>query len=153
MSGALFRVEAARGDDEQSARMAEEIRAGLTARPRRLPSKYFYDDRGSRLFEDITALPEYYLTRTEERLLAAIAGDVVARVRPSELVELGSGAGRKIRLLLAAMARAGLLERCVLMDINARFLSDSTHALAAAFPGLAVHGVVGDFLGDLDLLG
>jgi L-histidine N-alpha-methyltransferase len=153
MSGALYRVEAARGDDERAARMAEEIREGLTARPRRLPSKYFYDDRGSRLFEDITALPEYYLTRTEERLLAAIAGDVVARVRPTELVELGSGAGRKVRLLLAAMARAGLLERCVLMDINASFLSESTHALASDFPGLDVHGVVGDFLGDLDLLG
>jgi L-histidine Nalpha-methyltransferase len=153
MSGALFRVEAARGDDERAARMAEEIRAGLVARPRRLPSKYFYDDRGSRLFEDITALPEYYLTRAEERLLARVAGDVVARVRPSELVELGSGAGRKIRLLLAAMARAGLLERCVLLDINERFLSDSTRALAADFPGLEVHGVVGDFLGDLDRLG
>ncbi|HXY69550.1 MAG TPA: L-histidine N(alpha)-methyltransferase [Gemmatimonadales bacterium] len=153
MSGALFRVETARGDDERAARMAEEIRRGLTARPRRLPSTYFYDDRGSRLFEDITRLPEYYLTRTEEALLAAIAGEVVARVRPVELVELGSGAGRKIRLLLAAMARAGLLERCVLMDINARFLKESTHALARDFPGLAVHGVVGDFLGDLDLLG
>ena len=153
MSGALYRVEAARGDDEQSARMAEEVRLGLTARPRELPSKYFYDDRGSRLFEDITALPEYYLTRTEERLLAAIAGDVVARARPAELVELGSGAGRKVRLLLAAMARAGLLERCVLMDINATFLSESTRALARDFPGMAVRGVAGDFLGDLDLLG
>jgi len=153
MSGALYRVEAARGDGEQAARMAEEVRAGLTARPRTLPSKYFYDDRGSRLFEDITRLPEYYLTRTEEALLAAIAGDVIARVGPTELVELGSGAGRKIRLLLAAMARAGLLERCVMLDINARFLSESTHALARDFPGLAVHGVVGDFLGDLEMLG
>ena len=153
MSGALYHVESARGDDERAQRMAEEIRRGLAARPRSLPSKYFYDDRGSRLFEDITRLPEYYLTRTEEALLAAIAGDVIARVRPTELLELGSGAGRKIRLLLAAMARAGLLERCVLLDINARFLAESTHALARDFPGLSVHGVVGDFLGDLDVLG
>jgi len=153
MSGALLHVESARGDDERAQRMAEEIRRGLAVRPRSLPSKYFYDDRGSRLFEDITRLPEYYLTRTEEALLAAIAGEVIARVRPTELVELGSGAGRKIRLLLAAMARAGLLERCVMLDINQRFLSESTHALARDFPGLAVHGVVGDFLGDLDLLG
>ena len=153
MSGALFHVESARGDDERAQRMADEIRRGLAARPRSLPSKYFYDDRGSRLFEDITRLPEYYLTRTEEAVLAAIAGDVIARVRPTELVELGSGAGRKIRLLLGAMARAGLLERCVMLDINERFLSESTHALARDFPGLAVHGVVGDFLGDLEMLG
>jgi len=153
MSSALYRLEAAEGDDERAARMAEEIRAGLTARPRSLPSKYFYDDRGSGLFEDITRLPEYYLTRTEERLLAGIAGDVVARVRPSELVELGSGAGRKIRLLLEAMDHEGLLERCVLMDINASFLADSAHTLAAVFPDLGVRGVVGDFVGDLDLLG
>jgi L-histidine N-alpha-methyltransferase len=153
MSGARYHIESARGDGERTARMAREVREGLTARPRWLPSKYFYDDRGSRLFEEITALPEYYQTRTEERLLAAIADDVTARVRPAELVELGSGAGRKIRLLLTAMARAGRLERCVLLDINARFLSDATRALAADFPGLAVRGVVGDFLDDLDLLG
>ena len=153
MPGALYHIETARGDDEQAARMVEEIREGLTARPRRLPSKYFYDDRGSRLFEDITALPEYYLTRTEERLLAEIAGDVVGRVRPAELVELGSGAGRKVRLLLAGMARAGLLERCVLLDINARFLAESTCTLARDFPDLSVRGVVGDFLEDLDFLG
>jgi L-histidine N-alpha-methyltransferase len=153
MPGALFHIESARRDDERTARMAEEIREGLTCRPRRLPCKYLYDDRGSRLFEEITALPEYYQTRTEERLLGAIAGDVVGRVRPVELVELGSGAGRKIRLLLSAMARAGRLERCVLLDINARFLSDSTRALAADFPGLSVRGLVADFLDDLALLG
>ena len=153
MSFALYQIESARADGDQAARMAAEVRAGLTARPRSLPSKYFYDDRGSRLFEDITRLPEYYLTRTEERLLAGIAADVVARVRPTELVELGSGAGRKVRLLLAAMARAGLLERCVLMDINASFLSNASQALAADFPGLKVHGLVGDFVDDLGLLG
>ncbi len=153
MSGALYHSDAARGHDERAARMAEEIREGLTARPRRLPSKYFYDDRGSRLFEEITALPEYYLTRTEERLLAAVAAEVVARVRPTELVELGSGAGRKIRLLLAALARAGLLERCLLLDINEHVVADSARALAADFPGLEVRGVVGDFTGDLDLPG
>ena len=153
MSFALYQIESARADGDQAARMAAEVRAGLTARPRSLPSKYFYDDRGSRLFEDITRLPEYYLTRTEERLLAGIAGDVVERVRPVELVELGSGAGRKIRLLLEAMAYAGLLERCLLMDINARFLAESARALAADFPGLEVRGVVGDFTGDLELLG
>jgi L-histidine Nalpha-methyltransferase len=153
MSGIACRIEAARGDEEGAARMAAEIREGLTSRPRWLPSKYFYDDRGSALFEAITALPEYYQTRTEERLLATVADEVVARVRPAELVELGSGSGRKTRLLLAAMARAGRLERCVLLDINRRFVSQSARALAREFPGLAVRGVAGDFLDDLRLLG
>ena len=153
MPGALVQIEAARTDDAWSARMVEEIREGLTARPRWLPSKFFYDDRGSRLFEDITRLPEYYQTRTEERLLAGIADEVIARVRPVELVELGSGAGRKIRLLLTAMARAGGLERCALLEINARYLAESARALTEAFPGVSVRGVVGDFLDDLALLG
>ena len=154
MPCALNQVGPAHGDDAQAERMAEEIRAGLTARPRWLPSKYFYDDRGSRLFDDITRLPEYYQTRTEQRLLADIAGDVVARVRPVELVELGSGAGRKTRHAARAMMATGLLERCVLLDINASFLARCpAHALAAEFPGLAVQGVVADFLDDLELLG
>jgi L-histidine N-alpha-methyltransferase len=133
--------------------MAEEIREGLTARPRWLPSKYFYDDRGSRLFEDITALPEYYQTRTEERLLSAIAADVMEQVRPAELVDLGSGNGRKSRLLLAATARAGRPGRCVLLDINPHVVSESTRALAAEFPDLAVRGASDDFLDDLTVLG
>lgn len=150
---APYQIEAARADDAWSERMVEEIRQGLSSRPRWLPSKYFYDDRGSRLFEDITGLPEYYQTRTEERLLARVAGEIVARVRPAELVELGSGAGRKIRLLLAAMAHAGRLERCTLLEINPAVLTASARALAGDFPGLSVRGVVGDFLDDLELLG
>lgn len=153
MPGADYRIEAARGAGERAARMAEEIRESLTASPRWLPSKYFYDDRGSRLFEDITSLPEYYQTRTEEQILTAVAGEVVERVRPTELVELGSGAGRKTRLLLAAMARDGRLERCLLLDINPLFLEESTRTLARDFPGLSARGVVGDFLDDLSLLG
>ena len=138
MPGALYRIESARGEGKP-AHVAEEIPEGLSSQPRWLPFKYFYDDRGSRLFEDITALPEYYQTRTEERLLATIAADVVDRVRPAELVELGSGAGRKIRLLLAAMARAGRLDSCVLLDINTHFLTESARALATDFPGLLAH--------------
>jgi len=153
MQGAIRRTESARGDDARASRMAEEIREGLTARPRWLPSKYFYDDRGSRLFEEITGLPEYYQTRTEERLLSAIAREVVERVRPAELVELGSGIGRKARLLLAAMARAGRPGRCLLLDINPHVVSESARTLAGDFPGLSVRGVVGDFLDDLTLLG
>jgi L-histidine N-alpha-methyltransferase len=133
--------------------MAADVRAGLLAREPSIPSKYFYDDRGSALFEAITRLPEYYQTRTEEAILAASADDVVTLVRPTELVELGSGAGRKIRLMLNAMARACRGHRLVLFDINARFVRDSARRLEAEYPDLDVRGVVGDFTRDLALLG
>jgi L-histidine N-alpha-methyltransferase len=153
MSRARYRIECVRDEAGRVARMAQEVRRGLTARPPWLPSKYFYDDRGSRLFEAITVLPEYYQTRTEEQLLAVIADEVAERTRPVELVELGSGSGRKVRLLLEAARRHGRLQRCVLLEINARFLGDSARSLAEAFPGLAVRGVVGDFTVDLCALG
>jgi len=134
-------------------RMAAEVRAGLLGRPRTLPSKYFYDDRGSELFEAITRLPEYYQTRTEERLLAALADPLIARIRPHELVELGSGAGRKVRLLLAAMRRAGRLRRLTLFDINESFLRHAASRIRAWDPAVAVRGVVGDFALGLEALG
>ena len=134
-------------------RMAVEVGASLRAERPWLPSKYFYDDRGSELFEAITELPEYYQTRTEEALLEEVADEIVALVRPRELVELGSGAGRKIRLLLAAMGRRGLTDRCTLLDINRTFLETSARRLAAEFEGLEVRGIVGDFTLDLERLG
>lgn len=153
MAQSLHPIQVARRNGPRVARMAEEVRLGLTARAPWLPSKYFYDDRGSRLFEQITALPEYYQTRTEERLLEGIADRLIARARPAELVELGSGAGRKIALLLGAMTRAGTARRCVLFDINQRFLTDSVHRLSTRYPHVAVRGAVGDFTQDLAALG
>lgn len=150
MAKALGQLEAAR---RLRARMAGEVRAGLLAPRPWLPSKYFYDDRGSRLFETITALPEYYQTRTEERLLESIADLVVERTQPAELVELGSGAGRKIALLLEAMQRRGRPARCRLFDINALFVTESARRLAKRFPTVEVRGVVGDFTQDLGALG
>ena len=134
-------------------RMADEVRAGLTAARPWLPCKYFYDDRGSALFERITRLPEYYQTRTEEAILERIARDVIDRVKPVELVELGSGAGRKIGLLLEAMARAGRAGRLVLFDINALFVDESARRIAARFPEAEITGVTGDFTRDLAALG
>jgi L-histidine N-alpha-methyltransferase len=125
--------------------MATEVRDALTGHPPSLPSKYFYDDRGSRLFQEITRLPEYYQTRTEESILERIADEVVTEVGAHELVELGSGSGRKIRLLLDAMAAAGRLERCTLFDINERDLELSVRALGRDYPQARVRGVVGDF--------
>ena len=134
--------------------MAAEVRAGLLAQPLPcLPSKYFYDDRGSALFEQITRLPEYYPTRTEEAILGRVAGEVVAASRPVELCELGSGVGRKVRLLLDAGRALGTLARCVLLDINATVLAESVRTLEGDFPRLRVRGVVGDFQHDLAGLG
>lgn len=148
------RIERVRDSSDVAARMADEVRVGLQLRPLpELPSKYFYDDRGSALFDEITRLPEYYQTRTEEAILEKIAQEVVDLVRPRELCELGSGVGRKVRLLLDAMARRGLLERCVLLDISEGFLVESARQLDADYPDLAVRGVVGDFLEDLPALG
>jgi L-histidine N-alpha-methyltransferase len=130
-----------------------EVRRNLLRGLPRIDSKYFYDDAGSRLFEEITQLPEYYQTRTEEALLAEIADQVVGLTGAHELVELGSGAGRKIRLLLDAMRRRGRLERCVLLDINETFLRTSAVALANQYPEIEVCGVVGDFLHDLESVG
>lgn len=133
--------------------MAAEIRTSLLSAPPSLPSKYFYDDTGSALFERITGLPEYYQTRTEERLLARIIGEVIERTRPSELVELGSGAGHKIRLVLDAQRRAGRPLALALFDINHAFLHASARRLAASYPRLDVRTVAGDFTRDLAMLG
>jgi L-histidine Nalpha-methyltransferase len=153
MTVSIRRAEALPGRDDFATRMAADVRAGLRTRPRTLPSKYFYDDCGSELFEAITRLPEYYQTRTEERLLAGLADGIVSRVRPRELVELGSGAGRKVRLLLAAMRRAGHLRRLAMIDVNASFIRQAASRLRAWDPTVVVRGVVGDFMDDLGVLG
>jgi L-histidine Nalpha-methyltransferase len=132
--------------------MAREVRAGLLQPLPELPSKYFYDDRGSRLFEEITRLPEYYPTRTEISILERVAPDVVSLSRPREIVELGSGAGRKIRLLLDAAWPTGT-RRLVFFDINEAFVRDSLARLRASYPGLAGRGIVGDFSLGLSPLG
>jgi L-histidine N-alpha-methyltransferase len=147
------RVRRARPERDEVAAMAAEVRDGLRGPFPSLPCKYFYDDRGSELFEEITRLPEYYQTRTEEALLEQVAGAVLERTRPRELVELGSGAGRKIRVLLDRLAASGRLESCLLMDVNALFLSESAEALHSAYPAARVRGVLGDFTEDLSDLG
>jgi len=147
-------IEQSRASHLSVARMAEEVRAGLSQRPlASLPCKYFYDERGSALFDAITRLPEYYPTRTEEAILESIADEVVALARPHELCEIGSGVSRKLRLMLDAMRRRGLLERCVLLDISEASLADSARSLAADYTGLEVRAVVGDFQADLAALG
>jgi L-histidine N-alpha-methyltransferase len=148
------RIDRVRDGSEWIPRMAEEVREGLLARPLpTLPSKHFYDDAGSQLFEEITQQPEYYQTRTEATILDRVADEIVEAARPRELCELGSGVGHKVRLLLDAMQSRGLLERCVMLEINELYLTESVARLNEAYPGLAVRGVVGDFLDDLPALG
>lgn len=138
-------------DDDRDERR-RELAAALEETPRRIPARYFYDDRGSALFEAITELPEYYPTRAEAALLARVADEVVARSGAATLVELGSGAATKTRLLLDAMERAGRLDLYVPIDVSASTVERSARELVARYPGLTVHGVVGDFLAHLDIL-
>ena len=136
--------------------VAEALRAdalaGLTARPKELPPRWFYDERGSELFDRITRLPEYYPTRTERSILQARAGEIAAAAGADVLVELGSGTSEKTRLLLTALREAGPLRRFVPFDVDPSVLRLAGAALAEEYPGLEVEGVVGDFtrhLGEL----
>jgi L-histidine Nalpha-methyltransferase len=130
--------------------LAADVRAGLTAPLKELPPKYFYDRRGSELFERITSLPEYYPTRCERAILNRRAPEVVARSGAEELVELGSGTASKTRALLHAMAGAGNLRRYVPLDVDESVIEGCARGLVELYPGLRVHGVVGDFTRDLD---
>ncbi|MGH7278649.1 MAG: L-histidine N(alpha)-methyltransferase, partial [Candidatus Rokuibacteriota bacterium] len=134
--------------DEEARRraLAHDVRRGLTARPRSLPPRYFYDGVGSALFERITELPEYYLTRAERRVLERWACELLATVRPREIVELGSGSATKLCALLAAAGeRAAVVERYVPIDVDVATLVAAARMLTDAYPRLHVHGVVGDF--------
>ncbi|MGV9808536.1 L-histidine N(alpha)-methyltransferase [Micromonospora chersina] len=132
--------------------LREDVRAGLTATPKWLPPKWFYDARGSALFEEITRLPEYYPTRAERAVLAAHADDIAASTGAKTLIELGSGSSEKTRLLLDAFTRHGDLGTFVPLDVSVSALRQSTAQIAAAYPGLRVRGIVGDFTRHLDRL-
>jgi L-histidine N-alpha-methyltransferase len=132
--------------------MERDVRCGLTAIPKQLPPVYFYDDRGSRLFDEITRLPEYYPTRSERSILEARGKDIAQISDADTLVELGAGTCDKSRLLLDAMQTNGRLERFVPLDVSDTTLWEAASAVAADYPGLAVHAVVGDFHRHLDLL-
>jgi L-histidine N-alpha-methyltransferase len=134
---------AAGATDRGSSEFARDVIAGLQANPKRIPPKYFYDTAGSRLFERITALPEYYPTRTEMQILRDRAGAIAALV-PTEgaLVEFGSGSSAKVRLLLDKLPKLGAY---VPVDISGEFLGDEARRLRAEHPGLQVVPVAADF--------
>jgi L-histidine N-alpha-methyltransferase len=138
--------------DHLDGALRSDVLAGLTADPKTLPPKWFYDARGSELFEQITALPEYYPTRAEREILATYAPEIATTTGARSLVELGSGSSEKTRLLLTALRQHGTLETFVPLDVSGSALRESAAAIAADYPGLTVHGVLGDFTEHLDLL-
>ena len=135
-----------------AAALAHDVRTGLTATPKTLPPKWFYDDEGSRLFEEITRLEEYYPTRREREILTRHGRDIAVATGADTLVELGSGSSEKTRLLLDGLLAAGTLRRYVPVDVSDSALVAAADTLARDYPGLEVHGVVADFDRHLGLL-
>jgi L-histidine Nalpha-methyltransferase len=130
--------------------LADDVLDGLTKPFKELPPKHLYDARGSELFEQICELPEYYPTRAEREILNDRAAEIVAAVQPVELVELGSGSAAKTRVLLDAMRQAETLQRYVPIDVSESMLRSCAEQLCEEYPGLDVHGVVGDIERHLD---
>lgn len=138
------------GDADIRAALEHDVRDGLRRRPKTIPATWFYDEEGSRLFEEITKLPEYYPTRTERALLEAHAAEIASLADTDTLVELGAGSCEKTRVLLDALDERGMLRRYVPFDVSAEFLEHAALSLAREYEGLHVHAVVGDFLRHLD---
>ncbi|GAB3747124.1 L-histidine N(alpha)-methyltransferase [Nocardiopsis nanhaiensis] len=150
--GIMFRIDRILTADDLDKALRADIAEGLTSNPKELPPKWFYDERGSQLFEDITGLPEYYPTRAERAILERHSAEIAAAADAVALIELGSGAGVKTRLLLDAMRGHGRLRRFVPVDVSGDFLDSSARPVADDYPGLDVHAVVGDFEHHLGLL-
>ncbi|MCH0564520.1 L-histidine N(alpha)-methyltransferase [Streptomyces sp. MUM 2J] len=130
------------------AALRDDVLHGLTSTPRTLPPKWFYDARGSELFEQITELPEYYPTRAEREILVDRAADIAAAAGARTLVELGSGSSEKTRYLIDALSG---LHTYVPVDVSESALAQAGKAVAAERPGLAVHALIADFTGTLVL--
>ncbi|GAB3146584.1 L-histidine N(alpha)-methyltransferase [Micromonospora sonneratiae] len=139
-------------DRDLARELRHDVRVGLTATPKWLPPKWFYDARGSELFEEITRLPEYYPTRAERAVLTAHADDIARLTGAKTLIELGSGSSDKTRLLLDAFSRHGGLGTFVPLDVSVSALRQATAQIAADYPKLRVRGIVADFTRQLDRL-
>jgi L-histidine Nalpha-methyltransferase len=125
--------------------LPDDVLDGLTRPFKELPPKHLYDARGAELFDRICELPEYYPTRTERAILEARAAQIVERTGAAEIVELGSGTAAKTRILLDAMQDAGTLRRYVPLDVTEHMILATASSLVEEYPGLLVHGIVGDF--------
>jgi L-histidine N-alpha-methyltransferase len=147
-----IRIDVHLPEDGPLSDLPDDVREGLSGSFKELAPKYFYDQRGSRLFERITELPEYYPTRAERAILERHSDEIVAAADPTMLVELGSGSAAKTRTLLDAMHDAGNLETYVPVDISEEITRETATELVAEYPGLRVHGLVCDFEADLERL-
>ena len=139
------RIEVHLTAEQLQAALRRDVRAGLTSVPKELPPKWFYDERGCQLFDDITRLPEYYPTRCERSILEERAAEIASLTGADTLVELGSGTSEKTRLLLDALAGAGRLRRIVAFDVSEPTLRSAAATLAREYPQADVTAVVGDF--------
>lgn len=137
-------------DESQERSLADDVLDGLTKPFKELPPKHFYDARGAELFDRICELPEYYQTRTERSILQSTADELASVTAAAELVELGSGTAAKTRVLLDALHDAGTLKRYVPLDVTESMVRDCATELTSEYPGLRVHGVIGDFERHLD---
>lgn len=128
-----------------------DVLKGLGGRPKTLPPKWFYDARGSELFEDITRLPEYYPSRAEHEILQSRSDEIASETGARTLVEIGSGSSRKTRLLLSALTRHGTLESYSGLDVSEDALREAGESLVRDYPSLHVSGLVTDLQTDLVL--
>jgi L-histidine Nalpha-methyltransferase len=140
-----YRARAYTNESERRRTLEADVRRGLTGAPKSLPPKYFYDTTGSKLFEDITEQPEYYLTRTEAALLGELAHGLVSQFAPRELVELGAGSAVKTRRLLDASRGAGRPLRYIPIDVDESMVQLAASRLLADYPFLEVEALIGDF--------
>ncbi|MDI3389190.1 L-histidine N(alpha)-methyltransferase [Streptomyces sp. B-S-A8] len=135
-------------EDATGAALRADVLTGLTASPKTLPPKWFYDARGSELFDEITTLPEYYPTRAEREILLTRAEEIAAATGARTLIELGSGSSDKTRHLLDSLAELAMY---VPVDVSESALRQAAEALRAEHPGLAVHALIADFTAPLAL--
>ena len=139
------RVDVLLDEDDGRRALYDATVQSLQAEVKQLPTVWLYDEAGSRLYEQITRLPEYYLPQREGEILRAHAAAIAGRTQAHTLVELGAGTAKNTRLLLDALDSAGTLERFVPLDVSEQTLRASAQAIAAAYPGVFVHAIVGDF--------
>jgi L-histidine Nalpha-methyltransferase len=139
------RVDVLRGEADGRPALYEATFRSLHGELKELPAVWLYDERGSRLFEEITRLPEYYLTRREGEILRAWSPEIAKRTQARTLVDLGAGTAKNTRLLLDALDNAGTLERVVPFDVSEQTLRASAEGIAAAYPRVFVQAIVGDF--------
>jgi L-histidine Nalpha-methyltransferase len=137
-------------DGARDRSLADDVLDGLTRPFKELPPKHFYDARGAELFDRICELPEYYPTRAERAILERDSAELAALTEAAELVELGSGTASKTRVLLDALERAGTLVRYIPVDVTESMVRECAAQLTEEYPGLQVHGVIGDFERHLD---